>query len=180
MLAEFQSRKAHRVHVRDQDLLKYLLGVVLVVVGYMSAWTAVNMDHVREGNQMLDVGTTSDQLKYYICKAFWWDYVIEAGERRWPCSPADTSRNNDVVITSKRRHFDVISSKWRRFDVITTLLLRHVFIGLLTPWRQNKMTVFIEKKTYLALWLSFADDTVKCVFLNESGYILIRISLNRP
>ena len=36
-------------------------------------------------------------------------------------------RNNDVVITSKRRHFDVVTSKWRRFDVITTLLLRHVF-----------------------------------------------------
>ena len=56
-------------------------------------------------------------------------------------TPADTLRNNDVVITSKRRHFDVITSKWRRFDVITitskwrrfdvitTLLLRHVFSG---------------------------------------------------
>ena len=43
--------------------------------------------------------------------------------------PANTLRNNDVVITSKRRHFDVITSKWRRFDVITTLLLRHVFSG---------------------------------------------------
>ena len=44
-------------------------------------------------------------------------------------NPTDTLRNNDVVITSKRRHFDVITSKWRRFDVITTLLLRHVFSG---------------------------------------------------
>ena len=44
-------------------------------------------------------------------------------------SPANTSRDNDVVITSQRRHFDVITSKWRRFDVITTLLLRHVFSG---------------------------------------------------
>ena len=54
---------------------------------------------------------------------------------RWPNTfcycPADTSRNSDVVITSKRRHFDVITSKWRRFDVITTLLLRHVFSGCL-------------------------------------------------
>ena len=32
-------------------------------------------------------------------------------------NPADTLRNNDVVITSK----------WRHFDVITTLLLRDVF-----------------------------------------------------
>ena len=44
--------------------------------------------------------------------------------------PAHTLRNNDVVITSKRRHFDVITSKWRCFDVITTLLLHHVFSGL--------------------------------------------------
>ena len=43
--------------------------------------------------------------------------------------PACTLRNKDVVITSKRRHFDVIMSKWRRFDVITTSLLRHVFSG---------------------------------------------------
>ena len=35
-------------------------------------------------------------------------------------NPADTLRNNGVVITSKRRDFDVITSKWRRFDVITT------------------------------------------------------------
>ena len=43
---------------------------------------------------------------------------------------ADTSRNNDVVITSNRRRFDIITSKWFRFDVITTLSLRHVFRGL--------------------------------------------------
>ena len=48
--------------------------------------------------------------------------------------PANTLRNNDVVIASKQRHFDVITSKWRRFDVITTLLLRHVFRGL---WRNT-------------------------------------------
>ena len=44
-------------------------------------------------------------------------------------NPADTLRNNDVVITSRRRHFDVIASKWRRYYVITTLLLRHVVSG---------------------------------------------------
>ena len=44
-------------------------------------------------------------------------------------NPSCTLRNKDVVITSKRRHFDVITSKWRRFDVIATSLLRHVFSG---------------------------------------------------
>lgn len=46
LLADFQSRKAHRVHVRDKDLLKYLLCIVVVVTGYMAAWTAVNIDQV--------------------------------------------------------------------------------------------------------------------------------------
>ena len=46
--------------------------------------------------------------------------------------PLNTWRNNNVVIASKRRHFDVITSKWRRFDVITTSLLRNVSAGL---WR---------------------------------------------
>ena len=81
MLAEFQSRKAHRVHVRDKDLLKYLFGIVVVVIGYMSAWTAINMDHVREGQHMLEKGQ-ADGLQYYICKDLWWDYVIEIGESR--------------------------------------------------------------------------------------------------
>ena len=38
-------------------------------------------------------------------------------------TPPNTWRNNDVVITSKRRHFDVITPKWRRFDIITTSLI---------------------------------------------------------
>ena len=52
-----------------------------------------------------------------------------ASVRRSYYNPANTLRNNNVVITSKRRHFDVTTSKWRRFDVTTTLLLRHVFRG---------------------------------------------------
>ena len=51
-------------------------------------------------------------------------------ERECVKIPADTLRNDSVVIMSKPRHFDVITSKWRRVDVITTLLLRHVFSGM--------------------------------------------------
>ena len=43
--------------------------------------------------------------------------------------PLNTWRNDNVVITSKRRHFDVITSKWLRFNVITTSLLRIVSGG---------------------------------------------------
>ena len=48
--------------------------------------------------------------------------------RTWMCKKmvAHITHNN-VVIPSKRRHFDVTTSKWRRFDIITTSLLRNVF-----------------------------------------------------
>ncbi|XP_069107842.1 metabotropic glycine receptor-like [Argopecten irradians] len=86
LLAEFQSRKAHRVHVRDKDLLKYLLCVVVVVLGYMSAWTTVTLDHLREGKTLLEMGSTPGEgLKYPVCKAGWWDYVIEIAELMFLC-----------------------------------------------------------------------------------------------
>ncbi|XP_041375052.1 probable G-protein coupled receptor 158 [Gigantopelta aegis] len=80
ILSEFQSRKAHRVLVRDKDLLKYLAVIVIVVMAYMAAWTAVNMDHFAEGAQLVDIGMTRERLKYILCKSHWWDYVIELSE----------------------------------------------------------------------------------------------------
>lgn len=44
ILTEFQTRKAHRVCFRDKDQVVYLLAIVLIVVGYMSAWTALMVD----------------------------------------------------------------------------------------------------------------------------------------
>ena len=62
--------------------------------------------------------------------------------------PADTLRNNDVVImpkntsfVSKWRRFDVITSKSHRFDVITTLLLRHVFSVMVWGEYMHQRTV---------------------------------------
>ena len=56
-------------------------------------------------------------------------------------NPLNTWRNNEVVITSKRRHFDVITSKWRRFDVITTSLLRDV-LNVFYEWWLPFCSVF--------------------------------------
>ncbi|KAK6961403.1 G-protein coupled receptor 158 [Biomphalaria glabrata] len=85
ILAEFQSRKAHRVHVRDKDLLKYLAVIMIVVIAYMSAWTAVNMDHLRNNSTILERLYTKERLAYTLCRAMWWDYVIEAGEFIFLC-----------------------------------------------------------------------------------------------
>ena len=40
ILIEFRTRKAHRWVVRDKDLLKYLLAMVLIAIGYLAAHTA--------------------------------------------------------------------------------------------------------------------------------------------
>lgn len=82
ILAEFQTRKAHRVCVRDKDLLKYLMGIITVVIGYLLAWTAVIIDNMNEGYSVVSHEQTSMGLKYVICRALWWDYVTEVGENR--------------------------------------------------------------------------------------------------
>ncbi|KAH7945502.1 hypothetical protein HPB49_011417 [Dermacentor silvarum] len=87
ILAEFRTRKAHRVCVRDKDLLKYLLGLVLVVAGYMSAWTAVVMDNWEKGHSILQVARAAGHrsaLRFLVCRALWWDYVTEFGTRFKP------------------------------------------------------------------------------------------------
>ena len=82
ILAEFQSRKAHRVEIRDKDLVVYLCGIVVVVVGYMAAWTAVTMDNLKDGDSMMEIGMTADQRRYESCITHWWNYVIETGAWR--------------------------------------------------------------------------------------------------
>ncbi|TGZ75346.1 hypothetical protein CRM22_000446 [Opisthorchis felineus] len=46
VLSAFQSRKAHRVHVRDKDILKFLGIFIVTTFTYMVAWTAVNLDYI--------------------------------------------------------------------------------------------------------------------------------------
>ena len=82
---EFRTRKAHRWVVRDKDLLKYLLGMVLMVFGYMAAWTATNLNFIQENYDILIVGTTYEGLQFHACKALWWDYVTETGMLRILC-----------------------------------------------------------------------------------------------
>lgn len=81
ILIEFRTRKAHRWVVRDKDLLKYLLGMIIVVFGYMAAWTATNLNLIQKENySMLTTGITDEGVQFHACKAVWWDYVTETGE----------------------------------------------------------------------------------------------------
>ena len=95
ILAEFQTRKAHRVCVRDKDLLKYLAAIIFVIVGYLSAWTALLLDHNTvdgfgrdrqvSGKQVVSSNIiteafTSDGLKFHVCRELSWYYVTEIGQ----------------------------------------------------------------------------------------------------
>ncbi|KAI5704899.1 hypothetical protein M8J75_009868 [Diaphorina citri] len=80
ILMEFRTRKAHRLVLRDKDLLKYLFGMVVIIIAYLSAWTASNMNFIEEGFSLLTIGKAGDGSFFNACKPLWWDYVTEAGE----------------------------------------------------------------------------------------------------
>jgi len=82
VLAEFQSRKAQRILLRDRDLLKYLLILIIIVVGYMITWTVVSLDHVTSDSQSNLFETrhvTGSNIALAYCTLGWWHYVIEIG-----------------------------------------------------------------------------------------------------
>ena len=83
ILAEFRSHKAHRVHVRDKDLIKCLVVILVVVIWYMVTWTALNIDQLHNGTKLINTYVTGDLLEYVLCNSLWWDYVIEIGN--WIC-----------------------------------------------------------------------------------------------
>ena len=81
MLAEFQSRKAQRILLRDRDIMKYLLILIIIVVGYMVTWTVVSLD-VNTDSQSNLVETrhvTGSNMSLVYCTLGWWHYVIEIG-----------------------------------------------------------------------------------------------------
>ena len=72
--------------------------------------------------------------------AFLWK-ICRLSVRNWFWrTPLNTWRNNNVVITSKRRHFDVITSFWRRYYVKTTSFWRN-YVKMTSFWRNNDVII---------------------------------------
>ena len=96
--------------------------------------------------------------------------------------PPNTWRNNNVVLTSKRRHFDVITSKWRRFGVITTSLLCNVSAGIsqreCTRTRTKPLTVV---GTNLTVFMVVHGDRGRVYLARTSTYcnVIHQARLNR-
>ncbi|XP_030830411.1 probable G-protein coupled receptor 158 [Strongylocentrotus purpuratus] len=80
-LAIFQTRSATRVLVRDRDVLKWLLLIILVLSGYLAAWTTFSVQSMQYCDvDIVAIGQDADGMKFYTCEVQWWDYVIDVIE----------------------------------------------------------------------------------------------------
>jgi hypothetical protein len=84
MLAEFQSRKAHCVQVKEKDMLRILFFITIAITGYLLGWTLVNIDHSNEnislGKYLLGNGfTTKEKAFFQTCRPRSWDYLVQFG-----------------------------------------------------------------------------------------------------
>ena len=96
---------------------------------FSSEWGIVDVGRVHCG--ICEMGPLAIIIFVKLHKAYFFCEVNTLYLSQWanrPC-PLNTWRYDNVVITSKLRHFDVITSKWRRFGVITTSSLGNVSAG---------------------------------------------------
>ncbi|CAF0935202.1 unnamed protein product [Rotaria sordida] len=90
MLAEFQSRKAHCVQVKEKDILRILFFISISIVGYLLGWTLVNIDHSNENislrKYLLGSGFTRKEGSYFqTCRPRSWDYLVQFAEFVFLC-----------------------------------------------------------------------------------------------
>ena len=78
--------------------------MVIVVFGYMSAWTAINLNFIKKENfSLLTTGTTLDGTQFESCKSAWWDYVTETSNTdvtSFPPLPPNPSPRNFVAAAA--------------------------------------------------------------------------------
>lgn len=84
MLAEFQSRKAHCVQVKEKDMLRILFFMTISIIGYLLGWTLVNIDHSNDnvslGKYLLGRGITEKEHSFFqTCRPRSWDYLVQFG-----------------------------------------------------------------------------------------------------
>lgn len=84
MLAEFQSRKAHCVQVKEKDILRILFFLIISITGYLLGWTLVNIDHANEdislAKYLLGNGhVLNENIFFRTCRPRSWDYLVQFG-----------------------------------------------------------------------------------------------------
>ncbi|KAI3387776.1 hypothetical protein SNEBB_007117 [Seison nebaliae] len=99
LISEFQSRRAHRVWLKDKDIIRTLSVILLGVCGYMTAWSAITIDIYlhplndspnydkfwttwpRRSKILLDFGTEwKTAFNFFICRTGSWAIVLHIYE----------------------------------------------------------------------------------------------------
>lgn len=116
MLAEFQSRKAHCVQVKEKDILRILFFISISTIGYLLGWTFVNIDHSNENislrQYLLGSGSTRKERFYFqTCRPRSWDYLVQFGMfNTYACKM--NSLNNSSLCHFSGIHFSLY---WHSF-----------------------------------------------------------------
>lgn len=76
---EFQSRKAHSIQLKEKDILRILFFIMLCVLGYLTAWTMVDLEYANDGFSLITNTSLKGLIQYNVCKIKWWDYFMEIG-----------------------------------------------------------------------------------------------------
>lgn len=75
-LVEFRTRKAHRWVVRDLDLLRYLCAMIVAVLCYLAAFTALCIDYLEFSELIWKMeGSDGSITTSNMCRPLKWDYV---------------------------------------------------------------------------------------------------------
>lgn len=84
VLAEFQTRKARRVHIRDKDMLKYWFVCLGITIVYLAGWTAANINYTSgQGLSLVQTEKSSQGGYQRVCIITGWNYVTCISKYQW-------------------------------------------------------------------------------------------------
>lgn len=122
-LVEFRTRKAHRYVVRDLDLLRYLCAMIVAVLCYLAAFTALCIDYLDYSELIWNVEMESITTSN-MCKPLKWDYVSNLSDSLQQLPQLSPSLSPPSLTHS----LCVISTFY--IDIFFKLILFGIFFGI--------------------------------------------------
>ncbi|KAL7043975.1 hypothetical protein ACKWTF_001723 [Chironomus riparius] len=153
-LVEFRTRKAHRYVVRDLDLLRYLCAMIVAVLCYLAAFTALCFDYLDYSQLIWNV-EMENVTTLNMCKPLKWDYVTQAGEMLiliFGIQLAYASRNSPI--------------KGERQYLVASILVEFIVSTIYYVIRDWYLSEFNPTTLFLALFIrSQLTNTITMVLI---------------
>ncbi|CAF1064959.1 unnamed protein product [Adineta ricciae] len=159
MLAEFQSRKAHCVQVKEKDILRILFFISISIMGYLLGWTFVNIDHANENlplrEYLLGHGSTfRNKRNFQTCRPRSWDYLAQIAEFIFLCVGIR-------FIYSTR----TAPCEYHERKLITIVVVCEMLFSTLLHTIKDCLWASIDPDTFLILSFFRCHLTVTCMVL---------------